>query len=216
MEEQKDEIQESPTSPSENWKQWLQDNLRVIVSIVIVILIAGGIYSYSKRSNAPTGENVSSSEKTPAEQLQEIISDKSEEKVSVEKEKKNEEEKKEKTIEVKQEEKTATTGTSETSKETETSFIETAQKGNGVTHLARRALADYLEKNPDSELKAEHKIYIEDYLRKKVGFSDRVFTGTTIEFDKDLIKGAIESSKKLNEAQINNLHKYAVRVSSLS
>ena len=86
-----------------------------------------------------------------------------------------------------------------------------------MTHLARRALADHLEKNPDSALTAEHKIYIEDYLRKNVSSSQQsVYVGTTVEFSKDLIRTAIERSKQLNDAQIKNLHKYAVQVPSLS
>ena len=32
----------------EELKRWFQDNLRIIVSVAIVIVIAGGIYSYSK------------------------------------------------------------------------------------------------------------------------------------------------------------------------
>ena len=103
-----------------------------------------------------------------------------------------------------------------TSKETEGSFVETAGKGNGVTHLARTALANYLEKNPDSQLTAEHKIYIEDYLRKKVGFTGRVFVGTSVEFSKNLIQEAIGKSKQLNDNQLKNLYKYAVMVPSLS
>jgi len=103
-----------------------------------------------------------------------------------------------------------------TSKETGESFIETAGSGDGVTHLARRALANYLEKNPDSTLTPEHKIYIEDYLRKNVGFSGRVYVGTSVEFSKDLVSQAIEQSKKLNDNQLKNLHKYSVMVPSLS
>jgi len=33
-----------------NFKIWIQDNLRIIVSILIVIAIGGGIYSYSKQN----------------------------------------------------------------------------------------------------------------------------------------------------------------------
>ncbi len=84
-----------------------------------------------------------------------------------------------------------------------------------MTKLARRALANYLEKNPDSALTPEHKIYIEDFLRKNVP-PQRVFVGTSLEFSKDLIQKAIANSKNLNEKQLNNLHKYAVLVPSLS
>ena len=48
-----------------------------------------------------------------------------------------------------------------------------------------------------------------------VGFQNRVSIGTTIEFSKDLIRQAIESSKKLSDAQLKNLQKYSALVTSL-
>lgn len=177
-------------------KQWLQDNLRIIISILIVVAIAGGIYSYSKRSQSPSkdlaSEEITQQNKEAAEGM--VAGNET------------------------------TTGTSAgekqtvaaaTSQETENSFIETAGKGDSMTRLARRALANYLEKNPDSTLTPEHKIYIEDYLRKNVP-PQRVFVGTSLEFSKDLIQKAISNSKNLNDRQLKNLHKYAVLVPSLS
>jgi len=175
-------------------KQWLQDNLRIIVSIIIVVAIAGGIYSYSKRTEDPVREEISE-ESILSEEIQEDSS----------------------TTEV-----TAVTAATETievsstpqSQETEGSFVVMAAKGNGTTHLARKALTDYLEKNPDGSLTPEHKIYIEDYLRKVVG-PKSVEIGTSVEFSKELIQNAITEAKSLNERQVQNLHKYAVRVPSL-
>jgi hypothetical protein len=94
--------------------------------------------------------------------------------------------------------------------------VETAGKGDGTTKLARKALADYLEKNSDSSLTPEHKIYIEDYLRKNVGQKGGVHIGTSVEFSKSLISDAISKSKNLSERQLKNLHKYALRVPSLT
>lgn len=176
-------------------KQWLQDNLRIIISILIVVAIAGGIYSYSKRSQLPS-QDLSIQEMAQQEEAAEgIVSE-------------------EKTITgaSTDEEKAVAAATSQ---ETEESFIETAGKGDSMTRLARRALANYLEKNPDSTLTPEHKIYIEDYLRKNVP-PQRIFVGTSLEFSKDLIQKAITNSKNLNERQLKNLHKYAVLVPSLS
>jgi len=175
-------------------KQWLQDNLRIITSIIIVLVIALGIYSYSKRTQVPGVDGLQgqvtqeeSTGETPAAV----------------------------TPETAPATKTGTPAVTAPSQETEQAFVETAVKGDGMTKLARRALANYLEKNPDSTLTAEHKIYIEDYLRKQVP-SKRVLTGTSVEFSKSLIQNAITKSKGLNEKQLNNLHKYAVRVPSLT
>jgi hypothetical protein len=175
-------------------KQWLQDNLRIITSIIIVLVIALGIYSYSKKTQVPgidelgqvTQENTTG--QTPA-----AVSNDNTTPGST----------------------TGTQAVSAPSQETEGSFIETAIKGDGTTRLARRALANYLEKNPNSTLTAEHKIYIEDFLRKNVP-QKRVFVGTSVEFSKSLIQDAITKSMNLNDKQLQNLHKYAVRVPSLT
>lgn len=190
MEEEKN----IPEEGQGKMKQWLQDNLRIIISIAIVILIAGGIYSYSKRTQAPVSEEKATQEIVSEEKIEEGVTAEEEAKPAPEK---------------------AQAPSVAISQETEKSFIETATRGNGMTHLARRALADYLEKNPDSALTPEHKIYIEDYLRKNVP-QKRIYVGTSVEFSKDLIQKAIEKSKTLNEKQLKNLHKYAVRVPSLS
>ena len=203
---------------SGGFKQWFQDNLRIILSVIVVVAIAGGIYSYSKQSpQQNNGSEIASQIETEEQQNQEEANVTEEEKANEEvseTEKATAENKEEKAGQ-ETEKKVSATQTEKISQETEKSFIETAQKGEGLTHLARRALADYLEKNPDSELKAEQKIYIEDYLRKHVGFNKRIYPGTSVEFSKDLIKEAINQSKQLTPAQIKNLHKYVVRVPSL-
>ncbi len=181
-------------------KQWFQDNLRIIVSIFIVIVIAAGIYSYSNRS-----QNVDQKEQA---QQSDVLKDLT----------KNDDGKTDTQAKSTDNANTKTDKTSSvtTSQETDQSFIETAGKGDGTTKLARKALADYLEKNPDSSLAPEHKIYIEDYLRKNVGHKGGVKVGTSVEFSKSLIGDAISKSKNLSAGQLKNLHKYAVRVPSLS
>jgi hypothetical protein len=101
----------------------------------------------------------------------------------------------------------------ETSRETEGAFVETAIAGDGLTHLARKAATHYLEKNVDSSITAEHRIYIEDYLRKNVGHKGGVKIGSSVEFSKELVRDAIAQSKTLNERQLKNLEKYSSRVS---
>jgi len=214
-----DELEEEESSTG----QWLKDNLRIIISILIVVVIAAGIYSYSNRTEAPT--------KTKEDAASEIISqitgnenknlEQSETATEIEGENVNTNVKQEqqKTEQVKQQQevkKPEQTSSTATSQETEGSFIETAALGDSRTKLARRALADYLEKNADSTLTSEHKIYIEDYLQKNAGNKGKVNIGTSVEFSKGLISDAITKAKNLNEQQLKNLHKYAVRVPSLT
>lgn len=190
---------ESQEEKSEQLKRWFQDNLRIIVSIVIVIAIAGGIYSYSNRTSSITITD------SQSEQTTETSSDQSTVEVS----------KSTESVKTSETKTDAEVSTQASSQETEGSFVETAGKGDGLTTLARQAAANYLEKNPDSALTKEHKIYIEDYLRKNITRSGGVHIGTSVEFSKDLIQKAITQSKNLNDKQLKNLQKYSARVSNL-
>lgn len=86
-------------------------------------------------------------------------------------------------------------------------IIQSAEPGDGVTHLARKSLKKYLELNPDIQLKDEHKIYIEDYLKDKVG-SQPLEIGDTIRFSTDDISTAIDGALSLTDAQVQNLSQY--------
>jgi len=188
--------EETPTNQA---KLWIQENLRIIVSVFIVAAIALGIYSYSQRTQMVADDSNllldtnGTTETTPSGTR---ITDVN-------------------TGSVSNGVKTDMVVTPpELSRETEASFVEQATSGNGTTHLARRALAHYLEKNTDSSLTAEHKVYIEDYLRKHVSYQGTVTTQTSIEFSKDLIRQAIDHSKTLNDKQLQNLKKYSARVNA--
>jgi hypothetical protein len=198
MEEYTPENQQVEEESGE-FKRWFQDNLRIIISVVIVVLIAGGIYSYSKRSDSPlVGDNSASIEKVDEQSQVDITGTDSQTKPE--------------STNASETKKVAPTSSSQ---ETESAFVETAGRSDSLTTLARHATADYLEKNPDSSLTKEHKIYIEDYLRKNVGSKGHVRVGTSVEFSKDLVKQAIEQSKKLSSGQLKNLEKYSARVASL-
>ncbi|MBU3965186.1 hypothetical protein KKG29_00110 [Patescibacteria group bacterium] len=91
---------------------------------------------------------------------------------------------------------------------------ETAEKGEGVTHLARRAIKEYLQSNNET-LSSEQKIYLEDYLKRKIG-SKPLEIGQTIEFETGLIKTGLEKSKTLSHKQIENLSKYVPLAKNLN
>lgn len=83
-----------------------------------------------------------------------------------------------------------------------------AEKRDGITHLARKALEKYLSENSDSEVTALHKIYIEDYLQNRIG-SQGIEIGQTETISKSSIQEAIAASKKLSQKSLNNLKKYS-------
>jgi len=89
------------------------------------------------------------------------------------------------------------------------SYKVTAVRGDGLTHLARKALNKYLEENSDDQLTAEHKVYIEDYLQNRAG-SGQIEIGHEESFSKSQIETAIANSKKLSQKSLDNLKKYTV------
>ena len=233
-------------------KAWFEENLRLIVSIFIVLAIAGGINSYSKRGqenqiainepaqeqilleedalNEEEEEEITESESLPQESLTETTETQSSVETETEtpaeevssaqtetsQETKSQEVDKEEVQQQREETKEPEQNKQETSsQETAGGILVTAQKGNGLTHMARKATADYLSQNPDSSLTAAHKIYIEDYVQKASGHKGKVLVGTQVNFSKDLIRQAIEASKGLTDTQLKHLQKYAVTVPSL-
>jgi len=89
-------------------------------------------------------------------------------------------------------------------------ITQTANFGEGVTHLARKAVSEYLAVS-GVELSAEQKIYAEDYLRKATG-SQSLEEGDAITFAAANIKSAIDASLALEQWQLNNLTQYAQNV----
>ncbi len=231
-------------------QSWMQDNSRIILAILIVLVIAVGIYSYSRRTEVEVAENLDE-EVTSEEVTEEIeegqedaaavaVIDEEAEIVKEEAEVEAEEVAVIEEAEPVQEEKAPEQAPEETatpeqeqaapeevkidepteektvsiSEETMDGFVETAAGGDSLTTLARKATRNYLEKNNDASLTAEHKIYIEDYLRRRVGFK-AVHVGTKVSFSKIQIKDAIEKSKTLSEEELNYLKRYSAIVPGL-
>lgn len=90
-----------------------------------------------------------------------------------------------------------------------------AVKGDGKTHLARRALKEYLTNSgSDSSINKEQKIYIENYLAKRLA-KNNIYLNDEVSFDKTNIVQAIDKAKTLTAAQLKNLEQYSAKVKSL-
>jgi hypothetical protein len=91
---------------------------------------------------------------------------------------------------------------------TEQGYEETAQPGEGITHLARRATTRWLTENKvDFALTPEHLIYVEDYIQNRIG-SKGLTLGEKQTISFDLIKEAVMAAKELDERQLKNLSQY--------
>lgn len=183
-------------------RSWIQENLRIIVSIFIVAAIALGIYSYSQRSENLSDEDIASLLETKGGE--ENAMDKTNDSMTGD----------DTAMEAAMEPSSkGTVVTPELSQETEAAYTEVAENGDGLTHLARRAMNHALEQNGNTELNAEQKVFVEDYLRKNIA-SQSVTPGSSVEFSKDIIAQAIGQAQALTPQQIQNLSKYAARVSA--
>lgn len=86
-------------------------------------------------------------------------------------------------------------------------YTQTAVAGDGITHLARKALNSYLNEHDQnaSLLTPEHKIFIEDYMQNATG-NYWLTVGQKISFSTNLIEKAIDASLQLTDAQLQNIH----------
>ncbi len=184
------------------FREWINRyGSSVILPVVALLILAGGIYLYATQKqqqdskfsleNAPTNiEETAGTENTEESPIMVIGEE------GVEEESQSEEIQ-EIIPEVRKE---------------EGNIIEKAIPGDGVTHLARRALKDYLaDHSQNQELTNQHKIYIEDYLKDQTG-SEPLEIGEEVCFSENLIQEAIESSLELNDNQLKNLEKYSSQV----
>lgn len=190
---------------SQRFSNWIKNHSRAITSLIIVAVIVGvGIYAYNKpqvEESATTAESSEIAQPTEETQPAIEISQPTESPVAP----------------------TIPAVTSNTQPQPVTRAVEvkedqivvSAGSGDGVTHLARQALKEYIKTDSGIKLSAEQKIYIEDYLKDKTS-SQKLAIGNSKNFSKDIVKQAIEASQKLNEKQIQNLGKYVKLVPELT
>ena len=91
---------------------------------------------------------------------------------------------------------------------TESAYVEVAAAGDGVTHLARRAATRHLSENaPEYSVTNEHRVYIEDYIKDRIG-SGSLSVGQEQSISFELIQEAVAAAGQLNANQLNNLTQY--------
>jgi len=98
-------------------------------------------------------------------------------------------------------------------KEEKKEYIEKAEKGEGITHLARKVVNIYLQENPQNfQFTSEHKVYMEDYLVKKIG-ERWLVEGEILAFSTESIIEVIQKAQELTQDQLENLKQYSQLVS---
>ncbi len=186
----------------ENQSWWSKNRSNIILAIIGVLIIAGGIYLYTNYQKPSPLAELENKNSANQENQEGIVKP---EQINLDGQTKSEQNA-ETTKEI-----------AEIVKIENNKYTVKANKGAGITHLARKATKEYLEQNSElkNKITAEHKIYIEDYIKDKTG-SYGLKIGQELTFDDALVKEAIDQSLKLNENQLQNLHKYVLLVPSLS
>ncbi len=177
-------------TPEGGFLERLRNSPRTVSTIIVILIVVGAIFAFSDRGEQPAGAPTASPTATDEGAATASPAP----------------------------EGTATpTSTKATpaptplpeAKETADVYEEVAQRGDGVTHLTRRALHRALEaQKPDFEVTAEHKVWIEDYVKDHLG-RQALAVGQSLPITKELVREGIEKSKSLTDAQRQNLRRYA-------
>ncbi|HLC48969.1 MAG TPA: hypothetical protein VJI96_01110 [Candidatus Andersenbacteria bacterium] len=192
------EYEQQQPNPDDGFVNKMKESPRTVSAIIIVLIVAAAIYAFS--GNEQTAEELASdvspsaapeASSTPAPE------DKETPKTTVTP-----------TVPVDKGTLTEASKKLPEAKVTDTAYVEVAQKGDGLTHLARRATTRYLSDHEVGyTLTNEHRIYIEDFIRKNIPKHPvRIGMEETISFE--LVQQAVEAAGKLTAPQLKNLTKY--------
>lgn len=205
---------------SEEFSFW---SFRTIFTLFLMVLLIGaGIYSFNREPEESIDEKVADleekKEETKSEEEKKSEESKTEEaksEESKEEDTKAEDKSSEDVKEIKTEESKEETESVEEVKSTGEKVSVVTQSGEGVTHLARKAIANYIESN-NIELSVEQKLFAETHIKdlyksKYKGLNK----GDTVEFDSADITNTVSKAKDLSQGQIKAWNKYVKSVPSL-
>lgn len=181
------EYEQQQQNQDDNFMNRIKESPRTVSAIIIVVIVAAAIYAFSGNkgqnelaltSPSASPETSGTPETSPSVSPVGAASP------------------------------SATPSVAPAARTTDSEYIEVAQKGDGLTHLARRATTRYLaDHKAEYTVTDEHRIYIEDYIRKHME-QGRVKVGTEKTVSFDLVQKALESAGKLTPKQLKNLTKY--------
>lgn len=212
--------------------QRIQESPRTVSALIIILIVAAAIYAFSGDEIDPTqeladtgnniedvidGDDENDEEETPGEDTQDG-EDENGEDTSDENTQDGEEE--EGDVNGDSDEATATPTPTDSDQleeeakelpeatKTDQGFVEVAQSGEGITHLARKATTRWLSENsPEYTVTQEHRVYIEDYVQDRIG-SEGLNLGETRTISFELMQEAVAAAGQLNDQQLENLSQY--------
>lgn len=208
----------------EKIKDWSYENWQTLLIILIVLIVGISAYNYNQNStNNNSNPAVVNTENEPEENFnneqENEIADNSAEKNNQEAAIESADQKEAAKKDGKTEQFAKAEVASENKNKNEElavsssdnagkQYTETAVFGDGITHLARRALEKYIQETGDgANLSKEQKIYAEDYIQNRTG-NEKIEIGHQETFSENLIKEAISKANNLSEKSLENIRKY--------
>ncbi|PIT98051.1 MAG: hypothetical protein COT71_02835 [Candidatus Andersenbacteria bacterium CG10_big_fil_rev_8_21_14_0_10_54_11] len=185
--------------PQEGFADRIKESPRTVSAIIIILIVAAAIYAFSGDQQQPgdsqqeTAGQQATGELTPSDTASPAPADSSEADVM------------EGGEIVEQNEETPAVPAAE---RTGQGYVEVAQAGDGITHLARRATTRWLSENQAGfTVTDEHRIYIEDYIQNRLG-NQGLEVGEQMTISFDLISEAVSSAQQLSDSQLQHLSQY--------
>ena len=195
MSEEKKITEEQPEEEQGFWGK------NILSIFLIVFLIVSGVYAFNRDTNTDKKD------KSVEEKVEDIKKDEDKTQDEVTEKTENEDEA------PKTENESKDNDMSVDIQKTDSQITVKARIGDGVTHLARNAVAEYI-KEKNISLSKEQRLYAETVLKNQY-YQKSLNTGQDISFNTDNISDTVQKAQNLTEGQIHAWSKYTASVPSL-
>lgn len=194
MSEEKKTTEEQPEEEQGFWAK------NILSIFLIIFLIVSGVYAFNRDTNTDKKD------KSVEEKVEDIKKD----------EDKTQDEMTDKTENQDEAAKTEDESKDNESvdiQKTDSQITVKARMGDGVTHLARNAVSEYI-KEKNISLSKEQRLYAETVL-KNTYYQKSLNAGQDIAFSLDDLSDTVQKAQNLTEGQIHAWSKYTASVPSL-
>ncbi|MCK4591896.1 hypothetical protein KAT63_00480 [Candidatus Parcubacteria bacterium] len=198
----------------EKIKNWSYENWQTILVVLIVLIVGISAYNYNQQNNdnlnpAIIVDDDKSSENDKENEIENNNTEESDQEAVAENKDQEEAAQEDNKTELnKNTNKEKIEKVSSSSDDYGKTYTVSANSGEGITHLSRRALEIYIQETANgSDLTKEQKIYAEDYIQNRTG-NEKINIGHQETFSESLIKDAISNANNLSEKSLKNLTKY--------
>jgi hypothetical protein len=184
--------------PEEEQGFWAKNILSIFL---IIFLIVSGVYAFNRDTNTDKKD------KSVEEKVEDIKKDEDKTQDEMTDKTENQDEA------AKTEDEKKNNDTSVDIQKNDSEITVKARMGDGVTHLARNAVSEYI-KEKNISLSKEQRLYAETVL-KNTYYQKSLNAGQDIAFSLDDLSDTVQKAQNLTEGQIHAWSKYTASVPSL-